>query len=154
MTLEELMIGDWVRIKSDINSDDAYWMHDNMRPGQALKVEEILSNGINPDWYGGEINDYIPEDALMPIPLTPEILEKNGFKFESPCINDNKDAWVYEWPHEKPNHTPHVFLLMSHHNKARFPNFWICAPNDPDIVYVHQLQHALRLCGIDIDIKL
>ena len=31
MTLEELMIGDWVRIKSDINSDDAYWMHDNMR---------------------------------------------------------------------------------------------------------------------------
>ena len=65
MKANELMIGDWVRIKSDINSDDAYWMHDNMHTGQVLKVEEILSNGINPDWYGGEINDYIPEDALL-----------------------------------------------------------------------------------------
>ena len=139
MKANELMIGDWVLVK-----------HLN-KAGRVYRID--TANGKGNEFIALIDGDFSIND-IEPIPLTPEILEKNGFKFESPCINDNKDAWVYEWPHEKPNHTPHVFLLMSHHNKARFPNFWICAPNDPDIVYVHQLQHALRLCGIEKEIEL
>ena len=126
------MIGDWVKSR-----------------GKIEQVREVYDGFICTDSFE-DSHDYY----FKPIPLTPKILKKNGFKFESPCINDNKDAWVYEWPHEKPNHTPHSFCLMSHHNKAEFPNFWICAPNNPEIVYVHQLQQALRLCGIEKEIEL
>ena len=132
ISAKDLMIGDWVKSRG--------------------KIEQVTSV------YDGFICTNSFEDShdyyFDPIPITTEILEKNGFKFESPCINDNKDAWVYEWPNEKPNYTPHAFLLMSHHNKAKFPNFWIYAPNNPEIVFVHQLQHALRLCGIKKEIEL
>lgn len=133
MEKKDLMIGDWVVFHT----------------GYA-KVTGITDAGIHfVDRFGGGI-----ASGAEPIPLTAEILEKNGFKFESPCINDNKDAWVYEWPNEKPNYTPNAFLLMSHHNKAEFPNFWIYAPNNPEIVYVHELQHALRVCNVDKEIEL
>ena len=161
MNTKELMIGDWVRIKSDINSDDAYWMHDNMRPGQALKVEEILSNGINPDWYGGEINDYIPEDALMPIPLTPEILGKNGFKIDKnetyckryffACNLGKVPQTVVEFSfYGEGVSADTLFKCWTKPESCDGENsIHIC-----DLKSAHELQHALRLCGIKKEIEL
>jgi len=136
---EELMIGDWVRIKSDKEPDDAYWLHD-MQPGQALKVTEILSYGINPDWCCGEINDCVPEDAIEPIPLTPEILEKNGFK---PGII----SWIL-WDEE----TDECLIMLKRINNAFiFPPL---AGMSFGIQYVHELQHLFRLGGIEKSIEL
>ena len=146
MNAKDIQIGNWVYSLID------RYGHIEKKPVRITGIRTdsdystLLQTSESDVWYHIE--------TYEPIPITPEILEKNGFKFVSPCINDNKDAWVYEWPNEKPNYTPHAFLLMSHHNKAEFPNFWIYAPNNPDIVYVHQLQHALRLCGIEKDIEL
>ena len=73
---------------------------------------------------------------VKPMPLTEEILEKSGFKYSE---------W-YGWQIKEPDFTlcfvgdtPH-FLL---------DDIFVC-----DCPYVHTLQHALRLCGIDKEIKL
>ena len=144
------MIGDWVRIKSDIEPNDAYWLHD-MQPGQALKVTEMLSNGINPDWCGGEINDYVPEDAIEPIPITPEILEKNRFvnkkgRFMQKGNFDDPPLIMWHLVDDKILKHPKSQLEIHHGYKSIHVSF-VCD-------YVHELQHALRLCGIEKQIIL
>ena len=141
MIVKGLMIGDWVRIKKNV-PDDAYFMHDDMFRGMNIRVDEILSNGINPDWIGGEINDFLPDDAIEPIPITAEILEKNGWYI------GELDLWYRH---------PEVQFLMA----LRTSGAYLYADEEHDkreffcvIQSVHELQHALRICGIDKEIKL
>lgn len=80
---------------------------------------------------------------IEPIPLTSEILEKN-FKEFLPGINlmyelggpyvasDEEGQWVLG--------------LISKEQSKRYPLV--------KITYVHELQHALRLCGIDKEIAI
>ena len=79
-------------------------------------------------------------EHIFPIPLTPEILEKNGF-------SHNGNKW----------YTPELFTL------ERWSKGWsiviACTCGDYvcevcTIKYVHQLQHALRLAGVDKEINL
>ena len=89
----------------------------------------------------------IPMQDIYSIPLTPEILEKNGFDF---IKNDNtKSVWNGWWIYEG------LELATACLNKK---DNWPCFINiyDSNIKceYVHQLQHALRLCGIEKEIAL
>ena len=71
-------------------------------------------------------------DELNPIPLTPEILEKNGWKLH-PAQAYNKEAGM--------------FLDKGCDGNSwwwQFGNIPICPIN-----YVHELQHCLRLCGLN-----
>ena len=66
---------------------------------------------------------------LEPIPLTPKILEKNGFEYEP-----YKLAW----------HLPNGFRIL-------ISEIWELYLDDclkAKLYNVHQLQHALRLCGL------
>lgn len=138
MKANELMIGDWVYIKSDIDPD-AYWLHD-MQPGQALKVTEILSNSINPAWYDGEISDCVPEDAIEHIPITPEILEKNGFKKYGDTgwwlKDDYYDVQIYEW-------SDSIWVARYESNEMDCPHEQLT------MSYIHELQHFLKAVGIE-----
>ena len=155
MKITDLMIGDFVRIKSNVEPD-AYFMHEDMYPGQVVKVEEILSNGINPDWMGGEVNDYLVEDAIEPIPLTRKLLEKNGFE-----DGEYRNYCGFVWK-LKAEGFREIGLTISLKQgylwgekiKQDFPNSVGDKFNIPNIQYVHQLQHALRLCGIEKEIEL
>ena len=75
---------------------------------------------------------------LSPIPLTEEILVKNGFKKESQTIDG--DYCKYTLP---------GFAL----NWCDTDGFWY---QNGDITpnHVHQLQHLLRLAGIEKEIEL
>lgn len=84
-----------------------------------------------------------------PISLTHEILEKNGFEVtRNMSSSGNKDVWSLRVSKNK------VFHIIEHHNKRKFPYFWIELGSNSDIKYVHQLQHALRLCEIEKEIVL
>lgn len=84
---------------------------------------------------------------FRPVPLTPEILEKNGFEVtRNMSSSRNKDVWSLSVSKDK------MFHIIEHHNKRQFPYFWIALGSNSDIKYVHQLQHALRLCGIEKEI--
>lgn len=93
------------------------------------------------DAESGEISCLVGGNNWMevkPIPLTPEILEKNGFetKFGYSKYNDEDDFFLITWNE------------ISHHLRIRtFDND--CALDKDHIDYVHELQHALRLCGLN-----
>lgn len=113
------MVGDWVRQTGS---------------GILLQVEEIHPPYIYAVGKGGQFMD------IEPIPLTPEILEKNGISSsDTGCFFDeDKNA----------------LLEISCINGEVF---WTININEYDIIrlrYIHELQHALRLCGIEKEIEL
>lgn len=75
-------------------------------------------------------------NEVQPIPLTPEILEKNGFVVES------------NYPYGNP--LQYCILVDD--------RLWIDISGENffegELEYVHQLQHALKLCGIEKEIEL
>ena len=80
-------------------------------------------------------------EDIKPMPLTSEILEKNGFGFTR--NSDTKSVWNGWWIYKG------LELATSCLNRE---GNWPCYINiyDSNIKceYVHQLQHALRLCKL------
>ena len=126
MKAAALMIGDWVCLKDDIKCE------------LPLKVDGVLTDDISLEgegFLGGA------EGLISSIPITPEILEKNGFVFVKSSGMDTvwNGWWIYE------NLELGTCCLDRESN-------WPCCINIDDMnidcEYVHQLQHALRLCEI------
>ena len=114
METKELMIGDLVCLKDDIKCE------------LPLKIDGIITNDISLDgdgFLGGT------EGLIRPIPITPEILEKNGWWFNT------EDMWY----HDEVN-----FCIEKWNGKFQCYDI-----NQIKLDSVHQLQHALRLCGLD-----
>ena len=74
-------------------------------------------------------NDYSRDLQVKPIPLTAKILEKNGWWYdvEDMWLHDEIDFSIEKW-------------------NGKFQCYDI---NQIKLYSVHQLQHALRLCGLD-----
>lgn len=110
MEVTDLMVGDWVYIS-----------------GKPVKITKgklamLLFLDDNPE--------------ISPIPLTEEILVRNGFRIQ--VIHDN-GKWLWM--------TDNSWLSYSERH-----NYWYY--EDMKITYVHQLQHLLQLCGIEKEITL
>lgn len=118
METKELMIGDKVMVKVLSQIPDTYVLH---------------------TWTA---NDYSRDFQVKPIPLTPEILEKNGIK------KRRDEYMVFGWDGAK------QWYVALEDFKPQY-DFWFITSSDRDlnisgkIRYVHQLQHALRLCGLN-----
>lgn len=116
MKANELMIGDWVY--------SYYSAPEKWQPRQWTITF----------YEGNFIGMADPETSCRPIPLTTEILEKNGFT---------------------KTHTQYTEYMWSHPSRCTFlyqydPDGEICLENtEIELNYVHQLQHALRLCGLN-----
>ena len=124
MKLNELMIGDWV-----------------YRPYCYDQVKEIRHTGI----IGiDNIRGLIIFSELEPIPLTPEILEKNGFKYKE---GETGMYGVTTAPHYICDGVPFEVFCDGE-------PFAIWFKEPVNIKFVHQLQHVLRLCGISKEIEL
>ena len=129
MKANELMIGNWIE------------PHQCRIPTVYARVEGIYPNGITID----KAERVFSFDEIHPIPLTPEILEKNGFK------KDEKLEEMYYWnwgignncvSYDKETGIVRIFHVFGH--------LVFVLP----LSYVHELQHALRLCGIEKEIEL
>lgn len=136
----DLMIGDWVEI-NDI-------------PKQIKFIDDcinhkIIAHGFSKDGktiaYVGKLNE-----EVKPIPLTPEILEKNGIKWfctepferKTYCCNEPVVQCAYI-----PNSGWLINVGACGSIKVRFVEI-------SKVQYVHELQHALRLCRIEKEIIL
>lgn len=130
MKSNELMIGDWVLFN-----------------GNSKKVTSLLVTdlGIDQIYVFGKscqvatINEYIE-----PIPLTAEILEKNGWKYENYAneySTEGEEYFVYE----------DFDIYINNDGKFQITSMDTININ---LDYVHQLQHALKLCGINKTIEL
>lgn len=134
MKIKGLSIGDWVRDSNGIiakvrgieNWDDGY----------ILNVQTV----------SGSICTLSATGAL-PIPLTPEILEKNGFVCKDGYRFVNIDMLSTV---EKYGNKYYDYHNIYKKGKAYRP-IRVRADN---IKYVHELQHAMRLAGIEKEIEL
>lgn len=107
-------------------------------------VVEIVSidGGTETVWIDGKkVSALRKIDDLQPIPLTPETLEKNGFKYNP------FGTGFYECKTEYGNITCTKILdcWLFYINDNMIPNHFH---------YLHELQHALKLCGIEKEIVL
>ena len=120
MKTTDLMVGDWVLINDALHKIQAIDSID----------AEIQADGEL--YYVGEDRCH-SEDKIEGIPLTPEILKKNGWKrvdeiFMEKRVDDNT---YFSWA----DRCGAVLYQNGH---------YMC-----DCKYVHELQHALRLCGLN-----
>lgn len=104
------------------------WVYYGDKPVQVLQ----LSDG-----------KYYPH--IKPIPLTPEILEKNGWFYPKQSSwmeldNPNRELWGCI-------HTDGTLWLYSSGDCDKDESF-------AEIKYVHELQHCLKLCNIQKNIEI
>lgn len=147
MRIEELSIGDWVCAKlAKWESDDA----DMTPPLQVKQINGIERHNLYVDLFNPS-NNTIEHSAfvedLIPIPLTPEILEKNGLMrvteeedYEAYCCNDflirRSKFSCTDWWQVDVHYKQYVAHLSGY------------------IRYVHQLQHLLTINECDKKIEL
>ena len=111
------MVGDFVCLKDDTKYE------------LPLKVDGIIEDDISleGDGFLGGI-----DGLIRPIPITPEILKKNGWKETEYC---------YEYRDYKNIIQCCLPDMIGRINGVEIENF--------KCEYVHQYQHLLRLCGLD-----
>ena len=120
MKATELMVCDWVL--------------DGKKPAQitGIMCDDLFETTLSPR-VGGE--------CISPIPLTSEILEKNGFSLQS----DNTEFLKLD-----------TYWLGCELGTFRIHNlnkdWWQFGL--AKIRNVHELQHAMRLCGIEKEVEL
>ena len=135
LKIYDLSVGDWVMVK-----------------GKAVKVESL-----------GKIRDYVELEGFLalchikvvqPIPITPEILEKNRLDFKE---------FAFEETTMLGRHIRRIVVSKS--DRGWWIHVSIRNAGGHDFVdmvfavdfigqFVHELQHALRLAGIEKEIEL
>lgn len=169
MKVEELMVGDKVVSKRIECVGDGGQYQEWMEFGEIIRILEdtvyVMFDKQKDDWEEIEIKD------IQPIPLTHEILEKNGFERRDDLIgDDNFLPFVFErldtdecfeiiiyWRDSYCNGAADAF------NEVSWDEYWklhiLSSPSlyeyeTENCIYVHELQHALKLCKIQKDVML
>ena len=138
MKANELMIGDWV-------------ISNKRGKNEIVKVVSI-EGGTNCCWLDADcFSGLVACEDLSPILLTPEILEKNGFVQEDDAY---KDDIAYKCFCEiLTGHYSANDVIVSYDGSKEFTiTNDLGYPCDEITLYrpkVHELQHALRLCGLN-----
>ena len=123
MKVSDLMIGDWVYME---------------KSGKPVRVESVGYTVFAGYEHFQEIDGSLY--GINPIPLTHEILEKNGWILkEFGCHKQ------FQYSFEDCD--TEIILKIDYEN----PNFIIsCFRVGFELKYVHELQHLLNLCKIEI----
>lgn len=125
---KSLMLGDWVRRRWTCRDTGREVVKDFQLTAIQKIGESLYAWGKNGNM--GRVED------LEPIPLTPEVLEKNGFVY-------NELPFVQGWEQ-------YGLTLTVGGGGFRVS----CGQNVAMIIdSVHELQNALRLCGITLNIE-
>jgi hypothetical protein len=126
MKANELMIGDWVIV------------YEKAMPVKA-KVEGVHGNFATVLGHARIVDNGGNTPYVLPIHLNSDILEKNGF--------ERSEVFV-EWKYE--NDDMYMIYKPFPYLKIQTEECIVAFPCE----YVHELQHALKLCQIDKEIVL
>ena len=120
MKVTDLMVGDWVSYCGFYN--------------------KVICVGQKVSMYNGKGTEFTTDpEYIRPIPLTEEILVKNGFD------KDERSKYFHLYTLDMEGHWD-FDISWSSQNGFSY--------EDIKLTYVHQLQHLLRLCGIEKEITL
>lgn len=136
MKANELMIGDWVQFDGTPQRVN----YINLEDGERVATDK--------NYFA------MPSGCYNPIPLTSEILEKNGFEKTTPMryISSRlgiNEQYIYRIGELKDDA---YITKVGDYVQIKLPNDWL--PVLPiqyigKCKYVHTLQHALRICGLN-----
>lgn len=146
------MIGDWVRVNRDglcIKKDTIVQVR-GIDGDDKIEEKGLFGSAHCHPLDEAQFDGGIWLDYLDPIPITPEILEKNGFKMfalnEDEAVgfcgkwwSNDGDVMVKKFKFE---YMGDMFYMSSRNSKIS------------NIRSVHQFQNALRLCGINKEITI
>ena len=171
MKLQELSIGNWVNYRPGWKDEETGRIVYESGTGFPVKIEMIyFCHGEGLVQYNDGQNDGIEacDYELFPIEITPEILEKNGFYYgitvnEEEVYSNVSGGIPCEYPEEGwcfdegagtakiifPNETDGGMVILDDGNDDKFLQFVFT-----EHLFVHQLQNALTLCGINKNIEL
>ena len=140
MIAEELQIGDYIQNPLGL-------------VGQVQSIKYMPKD--HGDEYGdyylvtlafGESDQTFNINDAQPIPLTPEILEKNTSESNKNVFGGMNYALNADYFIENRGDRFCFSRRMAGH---KYSTFWVC-----DIHYVHDLQHLIKLVGIDKKIQI
>ncbi len=136
MKANELQIGDYVNYR-----------------GQIIKVTSLYDKGgSNEVGWSDKESVWVNADNVEPIPVTYEIIEKNRmrvFEHRNPWQEEAKNL-IKKW------YSKDGKFYVSHYRVGDMFTYTVGngVSRICNIRYVHELQHALRLCGIEKEIEL
>ena len=145
MKCEDLMIGDWVIVN-----------------GKPMQVASIGTTRVGFKDEGGYIFYHLYEE-VNPIQLTKEILVNNGFERIDTTIGNYALSIDVEKVYDKNDYSTREFLRIGTYLRGGYFNGFFEIENSTQeeyssckrrCKYVHELQHSLRLCGINKEIKI
>lgn len=145
MEANELMIGDWVRRRWTCSDTGREFVKD-------FQLTEIRKNGETLyAWSEGGNMGAVKN--IDPIPLTPEILEKNEIELLE--VGDNGVATPAKYRNRYEKWQIHTKWKDTYLWYDRTTKRWnLYDMNGAQFAFVHEFQHALRLCGIEKKIKI
>jgi hypothetical protein len=132
MDCKDLMVNDFVKYNGVTKMVDAIYLY-------SVSVHDPIE-----EWSISEAKTF-PVDDIEPIKLTSEILVKNGFVYqeaEETCATNAYHHWQLDGEYLALDD----FQYWRKEKKDDLPRFCIAGI---DVNYVHQLQHLLRLCGVE-----
>lgn len=140
MKAEELMFRDWVHSK--LHNVDT----------QIDCVESGRDSDLNSVWLTSkECGERHYLDEIEPIPLTPEILKKNGF--DKKVLDGVMDLYSYkEGRYLVTFFSDNGCPILSIEDIVDNDTYHSVIVLKDEIYNVHQLQHVFRLCGIENEI--
>lgn len=123
---------------------------------EIIRITSSYLKGTKLFYYRDGEYGWIREDAIAPIPLTPEILEKNGWVKEVMCRGIKNSHWVYTKPDiEEYGYFP-IYIekgIGDEFDVYPFTDNQVCT-QIAYIKYVHQLQHLLFGLGLNSEMEL
>lgn len=165
MKANELIIGDWVNCRVGWENEETgkvEYETESMFPIQITCIYDGLVQ-YNEELYEGIVNTIEAADyELFPIPLTPEILEKNSFYWGYTATEEDfcgavgcgypDKGWCFDEGAGEikilfPNESDGGLVRLDDQSGDRHLELVFAKP-----LMVHELQHALRLCGIEKEI--
>lgn len=135
MKATDLMIGDWVQSFGEphkiigIRTDTPY---------------AYIKTDMSDTWY-----EWGMKDLADGISLTPEILEKNGFNKPQDAGDGTLICGMTIGQYKLTFQSVFGMPILTIENVVDNDNNHTCLVLKDEIYNVHELQHALRLCGIE-----
>lgn len=122
---------------------------------EIIRITSSYLKGTKLFYYRDGNYGWIREDAIKPIPLTPEILEKNGWKKKVMSRGVKNSHWVYTKPDiEEYGYFP-IYIekgIGDEFDVYPFTGNNVCT-QIAYIKYIHELQHLLFGLGINHEME-
>lgn len=111
---------------------------------EIIRITSSYLKGTKLFYYRDGEYGWIREDAIKPIPLTPEILKKNGWR--------TQNRWYYYLDVEE-GFISYIGIDFKHNSNKGHLYVEVDGNNMVEIQYCHELQHLLFGLGLNSEME-